>query len=69
MVTNALGYADIHPGWYYTIKTYDKFRYNVYDMFDWCDQHIGECGLDWDFQVDKFLFRRGRDCTFFTLRW
>jgi hypothetical protein len=69
MAVNDLGYLDIHPGWTYTLKTYCKRCDDIYDMFDWCDQKIGQCGEDWDFQVNRFLFRRGRDCTYFILRW
>jgi hypothetical protein len=66
---NDLGYVNIHPSWTYTAKTYHKEYDNIYDMFDWCDEHIGKIGHAWDFQVDRFLFRRGRDCTYFSLRW
>lgn len=71
MALNNLGYPDIHPGWHYLHQKYNinHQETDIYEMFAWCDDNIGEFGVDWDWHIDTFCFRRAKDATIFGLRW
>jgi hypothetical protein len=60
-------------------NTFDKLNYSdrvllKFAMFDWCEDNIGEKGVDWDNSNDmwewrKFYFKNEADALAFKMRF
>ena len=39
------------------------------DLSDWLDAVVGQCGTDWEYVSEEFLFKTAEDKTLFLLKW